>query len=226
VKPYYEDSHVRIYHGDCREVMWGLGWLGADLILTDIPYGAVNRDSGGLRRLDKGAADQETVPPTELPGLLVAPTVYVFCGTEQVSALRAGFVERGMTTRLAVWEKTNPSPMNGESLWLSSVECCVFARSGSAVFNERCASPMWRGPSNQEEVNHPTPKPRWLFERLVKASSNPGQTVLDPFMGSGTTLVAAKNLGRKAIGIEIEERYAEIAAKRLAQEVLDFGGAA
>lgn len=73
---------------------------------------------------------------------------------------------------------------------------------------------------------HPCPFPLELPKRCIAATTDLGDVVLDPFMGSGTTLRAAKDLGRKAIGIEIEERYCEIAAKRLAQEVLDFGGVA
>jgi site-specific DNA-methyltransferase (adenine-specific) len=69
---------------------------------------------------------------------------------------------------------------------------------------------------------HPTEKPEPLMAELVTLFTDPGETILDPFMGSGTTLVAAKRLGRKAIGIEIEEKYCEIAAKRLAQRALDF----
>jgi len=220
VRPYYEDDYATIYHGNCLEVLP----VAADLVLTDVPYGVVSRPSAGLRCFNKGCADVPTVPLVDLPGLLSAPSVYVFCGREQVSALLRGFSSLGMSTRLAFWEKTNPSPINGQHLWLSSVECCVFARSPGATFNEMCASPVFRGASDREMDGHPTPKPRWLMERIVRASSNAGDTVLDPFMGSGTTLVAAKNLGRKAIGIEIEERYCEIAAERLSQGVLDLGG--
>ena len=216
-EPYYSDDAVTIYHGDALAV---LPRIKADLVLTDIPYGAVNRGSGGLRSLDKGVADVATVPTGAIATSLSRfSTSYVFCGTEQVSSLRSGFVQAGLTTRLVIWEKSNPSPMNGDRLWLSSIECCVFARHAKATFNEFCASPVLRGPI-AKPCGHPTPKPRWLFDRLVLASSDEGDTVLDPFMGSGTTLVAAKNLGRKAIGIEIEERYCEIAAERCRQEVL------
>ena len=78
------------------------------------------------------------------------------------------------------------------------------------------------GGIHKEPRWHPTQKPVRLMRELVGLFSSPGQVVLDPFMGSGTTLVAAKKLGRKAIGIEIEEKYCEIAAKRLSQEVFDF----
>ena len=73
-----------------------------------------------------------------------------------------------------------------------------------------------------EREKHPTQKPEGAIERILRASSNEGDLVLDPFMGSGTTLRAAKDLGRKAIGIEIEERYCEIAARRCAQEVISY----
>lgn len=83
--------------------------------------------------------------------------------------------------------------------------------------------PVSRGP---ETGNHPAPFPVELAERCIRLSTWPGEIVLDPFMGSGSTLVAAKGLSRKAIGFDISERYCEIAANRLSQEVLDFGGAA
>lgn len=221
MKPYYEHAGITIYHGDCREILPGLN---GELVLTDIPYGEVNRGSSGLRLLDKGAADVATVPIRTVARIIAAAcsTAYVFCGMEQVSPLRRSFVRQGMTTRLGIWSKTNPSPMNGEHLWLSSLETCVFTRRKGAKFHEHCVQPLWLGPSDSEDLGHPTPKPRWLFQRLVTASSDVGDTVIDPFMGSGTTLRVAKDTGRRAIGIEIEERYCEIAAKRLSQEVL-FG---
>ena len=223
--PYYTDDYCTIYHGDCREI---IGGLAADLVVTDPPYNVVNRDSEGLRNLDRGAADSEPIDAqyvAEAVALAVTGSAYVWCGSEQLSTLRATFINRGMSTRTGVWQKTNPSPMNGERMWLSAVELCVFARHPKATFHPHCKAPVWLGPTQPRE-DHPTAKPIWLFATLVDASSDYGDTVLDPFMGSGTTLRAAKTLGRKAVGIELEERYCEIAAKRLAQEVLDFGGAA
>jgi site-specific DNA-methyltransferase (adenine-specific) len=109
--------------------------------------------------------------------------------------------------------------MNGEHLWLSALELCVFARKSGAYFGLHCQPPVWKGPIARG-VDHPTPKPEWLMRQLIESSSRPADTVMDPYMGSGTTLVAAKALGRRAIGIELEERYCEIAAKRLQQSVL------
>jgi DNA modification methylase len=76
------------------------------------------------------------------------------------------------------------------------------------------------GSAERAEASHPTPKPSQLLNTLVRQFTDPGETILDPFMGSGTTLIAAKRLGRKAIGIELNEKYCEIAAKRLAQGAL------
>jgi site-specific DNA-methyltransferase (adenine-specific) len=219
--PYYEQDGVSIYHGDCREVLPRLE--PAALLIADIPYGEVNRDSQGLRSFDKGDADVTTFPVSEaVPLFAKASTgsVYVWCGTEQVSDLRRGFVSLGMTTRLCVWEKSDPSPVNGEHLWLSAVEACVFARHGKAAFNEHCKAPVFRGPVDREVLSHPTPKPLWLMTRLILASSNCGDVVVDPCCGSGTTLRAAKDMGRRAIGIDVREDYCEIAANRLRQGVL------
>ncbi len=208
---------IKLYQGDCLEIMPTLPAASVDLVLTDIPYGKVNRASSGLRNLDKGAADVVTFSLEDLVSEVVrvcSGSAYIFCGTEQISTLRALFVAAGLTTRLGIWEKTNPSPMNGQRLWLSSVECCVFARKSKAAFNEHCKSSVWRLATQQGKL-HPTQKPLALMERLVLASSNPGDTVLDNCMGSGTTGVACVNTGRNFIGIEKDSAYFSIAEKRI-----------
>jgi site-specific DNA-methyltransferase (adenine-specific) len=222
MQPYYQDSSVTIYHADCADALTSVG--ACDLVLADPPYNAINRETGGLRSIDKGGADSLPVDISALaPRLAVlAPSVYCWCSQEQLSAWLQAFHAAGMTTRTGVWHKSDPSPMNGEYLWLSAIELCAFARRSGAYFARHCAAPVWRGPTERNVDGHPTPKPLWLMSELVSASCPPGGTVLDPFAGSGTTLLAAKNLGRHAIGIEIEERYCEIAAKRCSQEVLDL----
>lgn len=211
------EDKVRLYHGDCLEVMKQIPDKSVDMVLTDIPYGEVNRESGGLRKLDKGLAD---VCELDLEKMLdeykrlVKETIYIFCGTEQVSELRAGLVKRGFSTRLCIWEKTNPSPMNGTRLWLSSIECCVFARLPRSTFNEHCKSAVWKNPIGRSKV-HPTEKPVQLMDRLVRASSDIGMTVLDNCMGSGTTGVVCVNTDRKFVGIEKDPTYFELAKQRI-----------
>ena len=181
MKPYYEHDGIIIYHGDCREVLPELEPV--DLVLTDIPYGEVNRDSNGLRNLDKGCADTANGDEPELISGICSKSYYVFCGTEQVSSIRKRFVDSGLSTRLCMWEKTNPSPMNGEYIWLSSVECCVYGKKSGAVFNEFCASPVWRFPNGSSKI-HPTPTPSsirsWGQEphSLPQSNSTARQSVL------------------------------------------------
>jgi site-specific DNA-methyltransferase (adenine-specific) len=216
MKPTIETDQYTLYLADCLDVLPTLE--GVDAVVTDPPFNVVNRSSSGLRNLDRKSADSLPVDASSLAASIasvVSGSAYVFCGTEQVSDLRRAFVDAGMSTRQGVWEKTNPSPMNGERLWLSSVELCVFARHPKAPFNEFCASPVWRGPT-EPRGDHPTAKPDWLMRRLISASCAPNSLILDPFMGSGTTGVAAIELGHRFVGIEIDEDYFSIAAKRIA----------
>ena len=141
-------------------------------------------------------------------------SIYVWCSMQQISEFRRIFIEMGLSTRQGVWEKTNPAPVNGQHLWLSSVELCVFARKPKATFNEFCASPVWRGPSQRID-GFPCPKPVWLMEKIIKASTNPGDTVLDPCFGSGTTGHACANTGRNFVGIERDLEYFNLASQRI-----------
>ena len=104
--------------------------------------------------------------------------------------------------------------MNGERLWLAGSEACVFARKPNAVFNEHCKSAVWECASARSKI-HATQKPVALFERLVNASSNPGQLILDPFAGSGTTAIAAENTDRRWLCIEKDETYYNAACNRI-----------
>jgi hypothetical protein len=221
VKPTVEldGGRVRLWHARAEDIVLGLPSRSFSALITDIPYGEVNRESSGLRNLDKGDADVVTFPLSFVceQGARLAESVYVFCGTEQVSELRAGFVSLGMTTRLGVWEKTNPSPMNGEYLWLSSIECCVFASHERAYFSGHCESTVWRYPTEREQI-HPTQKPLALMERLVRASVPRGGSVLDFCMGSGTTGAAAIRHDASFAGVERRADYFADALSRLRDE--------
>lgn len=209
---------AKLINDDCMRVMGGqIGTGSVDLVLTDIPYGEVNRESNGLRNLDKAKADIVTFDLTQLVDELCRVSrgsIYIFCGTEQVSEIRKRMIENGMSTRLLIWEKTNPSPMNGDYIWLSGIECCVYGKHKGATFNEHCRNGVFRYPCGRNKL-HPTQKPIKLIEELLLASSNVGDTVFDPFMGSGTTGVAAISNERKFIGIEIDSDYFKIAKERI-----------
>ena len=205
--------------GDCLEVMQTIADKSVDLILCDLPYGEVSQKSGGLRMLDRGTADRCEMDLTAVVRefiRLCTGSFYVFCGTEQISPLVAAFRDHGLTTRVGAWEKTNPSPMNGSRLWVSGLEFCVFARRPNATFNEHCKKALWQAPSGRSKL-HPTQKPVGLMERLILASTNEGDTVLDNCMGSGTTGVAAARTGRQFIGIERDPGYFAIAQNRIAE---------
>ena len=207
---------IKLYNADCFDILKDKYKI-ADLTLTDIPYGKVNRESNGLRNLDKDKADIVTFDLIELVNMLCNVTkgsIYIFCSTEQVSDIRKTMVQHKMSTRLCIWEKTNPSPMNGDKIWLSGVECCVYGKFPKATFNEHCKNTVFRFPCGRNKL-HPTQKPIELFEKLILASSNEGDMVLDSFMGSGTTGVACKNTNRNFIGIEKDEKYFNIAKNRI-----------
>lgn len=208
----------KLINDDCMKVLPTLADDSVEMVLTDIPYGhskyfdakASTPDvEGRPLQLDKGTADVVTF---QLPALaqelirVCSGSIYVFCGMGQISELGHLFAQAGLSVRLGVWEKTNHSAMNADRLWLSVIECCVFARKPNATFNEFLKSTVWREATSRGKI-HPTQKPVKLFSRLVAASSNLGNTVLDPCMGSGTTGVVCHALGREFIGIEKDPVY-------------------
>jgi len=123
----------------------------------------------------------------------------------------------GLSTRHGVWVKPNPSPMNGEHIYLSAIENVIFGKKSGACFNGFCLSPVWRHPTVVGQ-KHPTEKPVKMFQEMLFVSSNPDNLILDPFLGSGTTAIACERLGRRWIGIEISKEYCDIAIKRIEQE--------
>lgn len=212
MKPYYERDGITIYHGDCREI---LPLIEADVMVTDPPYGIAhssNRSQAPLRGRQI-AHDHDTSARDELLMLWGDRPVILF-GTCKAPAPPI------KTRAVLVWDKGGEVGMGDLTLpWKQNWEHIYVAGPGftgrrdTGVLRYNALSP--RAPHA-----HPHEKPVALLAILIVKC--PAGVVLDPFMGSGTTLRAAKDLGRKAIGIEIEERYCEIAAKRMGQGVL-FG---
>lgn len=213
----------QIINGDAIEVLKQIPDESVDMILTDIPYGAINRDNNGLRNLHKGDADTFTMDMNTLVEEMIRVTNgsgYIFCGWEQVSNIILIIKKLNISFRVIIWEKTNPSPMNGKNIWLSGIERAVYFKKKNATYNQHCKNVVVRFPCGSGK-RHPTEKPVKLFEHFINISSNQGDIVLDPFIGSGTTAVAAKKLGRNYIGIDISEKYCELAEARIKKEAFD-----
>ncbi len=241
MKPYYDEAGITIYHGDCREILPTLPKV--DAVVTDPPYGLSGvgaKATHGRRRrvvffenddMCCGLAHVETIRrAAELTGAL---TVYAWLGHQQFSLATSVFEDDGWITRFLVWARKCPAPPPPGAGWPSGASLCLYAYKPG---REWVPSPSDTPRSNVIEADayrhgqpgkngHPTQMRECLVAIPIGCSVPEGGTVLDPFMGSGTTLRAAKDLGRKAIGIEIEEKYCEIAAERMGQEVLNMGGA-
>ena len=233
MRPYCEQAGLVIYHGDCREVAPAIGRETVDLIVTDPPYGV--RWQSGLRALpfdqmanDDGALDIPAVIDAILPTLRNYRHIYVFGRFEW-----AGTNIR-QTTEL-IWDKGQIGPGDLALPWGPAHEVITFGvytrTAGTTRDNYGRLSARLRQGSvlrvprlNATAVDdHPTEKPVSLLRQLIESSSVIGEAVLDPFMGSGATIEAAVREGRTAIGIEIDERYCEIAARRLSQGLLPLG---
>jgi len=190
--PYYQDDYVTIYNADCLDIV---GSLAPDIIITDPPY----------------------------PDVLVDEFKY-FDGI-------LNFLTKMECRQIIFWSAKEKFPIGYSAIhiWNKQVKCRsqyerIFERNGSfnyRVFNHHpidsiVAAQMLR----DKYYDHPTQKPQKLMKELVKKFSEPGDTILDPFMGSGSTLFAAKEMGRKAIGIELNKKWCKVAADRLAQGIL------
>lgn len=216
IQPYYEDESCTIYHGDCREILPTLSSV--DLVLMDPPYG----NGTDYADFDDTSENVSALVRQVMPEVLrLSEVVFVTPGVANIHLY--------------------PQP-KWTLCWVTP------AGAGSGPWGFSCWQPILAyGPdpylrdskgrrpdtlvkteiSTDVPGDHPCPKPidvwRWM---VLRGSTRPSDVILDPFMGSGTTLRAAKDCGRRSIGIELSERYCEIAAKRLGQEVLDLGGAA
>lgn len=222
--PYYQDDAVTLYHGDCREILPGLV---ADVLVTDPPYGVNlgDPDVGGKGRGGKHGLETSayltTVDTLEHLHRVVIPVVTQALAMTKRGAIFSGPHFQDFPKADALGGIYCPAGV-GRHCWGFKLfhPVLLYGTDPRLHFGARPNVVQSNAPT--ESNGHPCPKPlRWMTW-VVDLASLPDETVLDPFAGSGTTLRAAKDLGRRAIGVEIEERYCEIAARRLTQEVFAF----
>ena len=222
MKPYYEEPGITIYHGDCRDILPSLPKV--DLVLTDPPYGVNWQSNWRDDTFDKIKGDDAV----DGDWIYMTKSSTFYCFTKWVVMQKWVDIFNAVPIKVRdvlVWDKKSHGAGNLKS-WAPCYEMIIFASKDSPKLEGTRSQNVlrhWRvdagatGISTGTLLNHPAEKPVELFREIMNKHLG---TILDPFMGSGTTLRAAKDLGRKAIGIEIEEKYCEIAVKRLAQEVL------
>ena len=199
---------------DCMLYMKQMRDNSVDFTLTDIPYCAVNRKDNGLRSLDKGKADDKTfdlIPFLESVYRVTKGSICVFCGKEQFSVIFNWFnKEHGKegTVRQLIWAKSNPSPMNGDYIYLSATENAVWFKKKGATFNAHCKKNVFTFPCGKHVI-HPTQKNLELFKDLILDNTTNGDLVFDPCSGGGTTALACKLLDRNFVGCELDKDFYE-----------------
>ena len=216
MQPYFKTELGALYHGDCMEIMPQLGPV--DLVLAAPPYDMV-ADGGGIGSRRKYLHDINGHIDCGFDFGLIdqfGDNWFCFCSLKQVVPIIAKAQKNNWM--LLTWNKTNPTPLTNNN-YLPDVEYIVHSYSRGRLFGEyRDKSRFIISPIIKNDFDHPTVKPIFVVSKLIKLGSLPGETVLDPFLGSGTTAVACEQLNRRWIGIEISEKYAEIAAKRIERE--------
>lgn len=243
MNPVYDRDGITLYHADCLDVLPSLGKVSH--IITDPPYnvsargvggranttiGRVPRKDGTSREIvrDFGEWDHDWNPEPFIAAAkgLLEPGGSLIAFTSEF--LFEPYTRTGLDHRaLLFWRKTNPAP-NFRKQIVRAMEMAVWQTNGGKwTFNEGGYRPnVWEGPitngcrNTEEKRIHPTQKPLWLMRTWIELFTNPSDLILDPFAGSGTTLRAAHDCGRRAIGIEIDEKYVGPAIERLAQAAL------
>ena len=230
--PYYQDDHVTLWHGDCRDVLADMADNSVAAVLTDPPY---TERTHGNAKTNKGkghdvkALTFDAITDGDLSEVLAECGRVSRAWVVATLAYQHAFAydetppDGLRCLRLGVWVKTNPMPQ-------ISADRPGQGWESIAYMHRADRKPAWNGGGKagnyvlpvQQNQGHPTVKPLAMLSDWVRLFTQPGDVVLDPFAGSGTTLRAAVNEGRRAIGVEIDERYCELIASRLSQGVLNF----
>lgn len=229
---------MELIKGDCLQVMKGMPSKSIDLIVTDPPYEVSATNLGGtinnVKKLNKSLNDLVVaniangydidVIGEEFMRVMKEPNIYVWCNKVQIPAYFNFYVNKHKCKfEIICWHKTNALPTYSNK-YLSDTEYLLYFRKGKGKCfpqNYEDAKTFYIAPINhadKKKYGHPTIKPLDITTKIIRNSSRSGDIILDPFMGSGTTGVACKKLGREFIGIEIDEKYYDLACKRINEE--------
>jgi len=220
----------KIYLGDCYDLIKEIPDKSIDLVYTDIPYLFDMVSGGGFLKTParKELYKKEFVPISngidyklldEFCRVCKKIYVYIWCSKEQILDIGNYFREKGCSFNILVWCKTNPTPF-ANNTYLPDLEYCLVCREDGTKLNDGMElKSKWyihkTNVADKKDYGHPTIKPLPLVKRHILHSTQPNDVVLDAFLGSGTTAVACKELGRQYIGFEINEEYYKIAKDRL-----------
>ena len=218
---------VKLFKGDCLELMKGIPDESVDLVVTDPPYDVYAGKGGGAfgklniyQEIEFMSNGFNEVVLDELMRVMKKINIYIFCCQKQIPFLIDYFVHKhACNWNLLTWHKTNPVPAC-KNKYLSDTENIFFAREkGVPIYGEYSTKKTYYvTPLNTKEkklYNHPTVKPQMILENLIVNSSKENDVILDPFMGSGSTGVACVNTNRNFIGMELDEDYFKIAKERI-----------
>lgn len=214
--------------GDCLELIKTIPDNSVDLVITDPPYEFVSDKGSGAFGVDKRSYHHEILPISksfdfkvldECLRVLKAINIYVWCSKSQLRKLLDYFEDKRCAVDLLTWHKTNPVPTCNNT-YLSDTEYLIFAREkGVKVYGSYATKKKYyvtpTNKADKNKYNHPTIKPLDIIQNLIVNSTLEGDVVLDPFLGSGTTAVAAVNTNRHYIGFELNETYFDVSCKRL-----------
>lgn len=228
--PYYDEGGITIYHGDALDVLPTLDRSSFGACITDPPYvigavsaGSIGAKSGGWADMMNSALWFTTWYRQVDRLLRHDGAFWTFCNWRSLPVVMRSAVDAALpVTSVLVWDKEWIGPGGSQGLRPSYELVALLAQPGFALADRGIPDIRRCQASSHKEHGHPAEKPERLVRWLVEITER--VPVLDPFLGSGTTAAACKILGVPFVGIEDDERYCEIAAKRLAQEVLDFGG--
>ena len=215
IKPYYEEEGITLYHGDCLEIMPQLEDKSVDLVLTDPPYGA-NRDyeNDDLSEVNHREFVNKYLSESKR---ITRDNLVIIIGVKYQKPVTMWLFNNMHYCWEFCWWKSN-GMLNGKATFSKFEKVLWFAKNGGTYYRQKPEyTDVWNIPIRPDKNNfgHPTPKDIKGINRILNLLSKPNDLILDPFLGSGTTAVACKELGRKCIGIEISKEYCDIAIKRL-----------